>query len=59
MNKTFDTSNDLICPITLQLFRDPVLAGDGHVYEHEAITRWILYCTNMNIFRMKQKSLKK
>ena len=33
---------DLSCPITLQLFRDPVIAGDGRVYEREAITRWIL-----------------
>jgi hypothetical protein len=32
---------DLICPITLELFCDPVLAGDGHVYEREAITKWI------------------
>lgn len=36
------TVNDLICPITLELFRDPVVAGDGHVYEREAITQWIL-----------------
>lgn len=32
----------LICPITLELFRDPVKAKDGHVYERRAITRWIL-----------------
>ena len=25
----------LICPITLELFRDPVLAEDGHTYERE------------------------
>ena len=38
-----DNENDeLICPITLQLFVDPVKAGDGHVYEREAIQRWIL-----------------
>jgi hypothetical protein len=35
-------NDDLICPITLELFRDPVIAEDGHVYEREAITRWIL-----------------
>jgi hypothetical protein len=33
---------ELICPITLQLFLDPVKATDGHVYERDAITRWIL-----------------
>ncbi|UJR17797.1 hypothetical protein I4U23_004696 [Adineta vaga] len=32
---------DLFCPITLQLFRDPVIAADGHVYEREAIIQWI------------------
>ena len=36
------TVNDLFCPTTLELFRDPVIAGDGHVYEREAITQWIL-----------------
>lgn len=35
-------SEDLICPITLQLFRDPVRAKDGHVYERQAIVTWIL-----------------
>ena len=35
-------NEDLTCPITLGPFRDPVIARDGHVYEREAITRWIL-----------------
>ena len=36
------TADDsLICPITLELFRDPVLAQDGHTYEREAIVEWI------------------
>jgi hypothetical protein len=37
-------SNDddsLCCPITHELFRDPVIAADGRLYEREAITRWI------------------
>ena len=34
-------NDDLTCPITLEPFRDPVRAKDGHVYEREAITRWI------------------
>ena len=39
---TTDEDNDeLVCPITMEVFRDPVLAGDGRVYEREAITRWI------------------
>jgi serine/threonine protein kinase len=38
MNKPDDS---LLCPITLVLFRDPVLADDGHTYEREAIIKWI------------------
>lgn len=33
--------DSLLCPITLELFRDPVLAQDGHTYEKDAITEWI------------------
>ena len=41
-NKEEISKDELICPITLELFRDPVKAKDGHVYERQAITRWIL-----------------
>jgi hypothetical protein len=34
--------DELICPITLSVFRDPVIAKDGHAYERTAISRWIL-----------------
>jgi serine/threonine protein kinase len=33
--------DSLICPITFELFRDPVLAQDGHTYERKAIQNWI------------------
>ena len=33
--------DSLLCPITLELFRDPVVAEDGHTYEREAIVEWI------------------
>ena len=36
-----DDDDSLICPITQELFRDPVLAEDGRLYERAAITRWI------------------
>lgn len=36
-----DGGESLICPITQELFRDPVIAEDGRLYEREAITRWI------------------
>jgi hypothetical protein len=41
-NDTF-ILNALTCPITLELFVDPVLADDGHTYERSAIIEWIKY----------------
>tara|TARA_Y100001970_G_C13957912_1_gene711669 strand:- start:320 stop:865 length:546 start_codon:yes stop_codon:yes gene_type:complete len=35
-----EISNELICPITQELFIDPVIAEDGQVYEREAIEEW-------------------
>ena len=32
--------HELICPITHDLMRDPVLAADGHAYERVAIEDW-------------------
>jgi hypothetical protein len=31
------SAGSLLCPITLELFRDLVLAQDGHTYERQAI----------------------
>ncbi len=42
MTSSAKSNDDLICPITLQIFHDPVIAGDGHTYERAAIVRWIL-----------------
>ena len=33
--------NALTCPITLELFVDPVLASDGYTYERSAIVEWV------------------
>ncbi len=30
-----------ICPITLEPFKDPVVAYDGHTYERIAIEKWL------------------
>ena len=32
--------DEFVCPITLELMTDPVLAEDGHTYERSAITDW-------------------
>ncbi|CAF0782165.1 unnamed protein product [Adineta steineri] len=29
------------CPITNEIFRDPVMGDDGHTYERKAITEWL------------------
>jgi hypothetical protein len=40
-NEESFSEKNLICPITNKIFQDPVLAGDGHVYERTAIVQWI------------------
>lgn len=37
-----ETPDELRCPISLQLFRDPVIASDMHTYERRAIEAWQL-----------------
>lgn len=37
MSNDIDTMDNLCCPITLEIYLDPVVASDGHVYEREAI----------------------
>lgn len=41
MDDNNNNNDELICPITYELFHDPVRANDGHTYEREAITEWI------------------
>jgi hypothetical protein len=31
-----------MCPVTLELMKDPVLAADGHSYERRAIEQWLM-----------------
>ncbi|GJN34576.1 hypothetical protein PR202_gb23252 [Eleusine coracana subsp. coracana] len=33
-----------LCPITMQLMRDPVVIETGHAYERDAIVRWFKEC---------------
>ena len=40
--KSISPPRELVCPITLELFTDPVIAlGDGYTYERKAIITWI------------------
>lgn len=36
------TSKLLICPISLEIFKDPVIAADGFTYERFTIEKWFL-----------------
>jgi len=40
-NNPSDLLDSLKCPITYELFHDPVIGSDGHTYERENITAWI------------------
>ena len=34
---------EIVCPITDEIMRDPVMAADGHTYERRAITEWFAH----------------
>ncbi len=36
-----DEHPDFLCPITLELMHDPVIAADGHTYERADIREWL------------------
>lgn len=43
LNKTYksDIPNEFLCPITEEVFVDPVMTCDGHTYERKAIEAWL------------------
>jgi hypothetical protein len=38
---TMDIPEEFICPLTLEIMRDPVVSRYGHSYERDAILRWL------------------
>ncbi|ONM57094.1 U-box domain-containing protein 24 [Zea mays] len=36
-----------VCPITMQVMRDPVVIDTGHAFEREAIARWFAECRDL------------
>mmetsp|Transcript_45561 Transcript_45561/g.53348 ORF Transcript_45561/g.53348 Transcript_45561/m.53348 type:complete len:344 (-) Transcript_45561:300-1331(-) len=38
--ESISPSRELVCPITQELLRDPVVAEDGHTYERTSMLRW-------------------
>jgi len=39
-NQAADVPQDYLCPLTLEIFKDPVITTDGQTYEREAIETW-------------------
>jgi len=35
-----EPNENFLCPITQEIFKDPVVAADGHTYERSALERW-------------------
>ena len=40
-NKGVDIPNDFLCPITQEIFINPVMIDDGNTYEKDAIEEWL------------------
>eukprot|EP00121_Abeoforma_whisleri_P005064 Awhi_evm1s4580 len=36
-----DIPQSFLCPLTLQIMKDPVMDGEGNSYEREAIEKWL------------------
>ena len=36
-----EVPNEYLCPITMDIMRDPVIAMDGHTYDRKAISSWL------------------
>jgi len=49
-------SGMLICPITQEIFREPVILSDGNTYEKEAILKWLVDHNTSPITREKLSS---
>ncbi|KAK9052219.1 hypothetical protein SSX86_028847 [Deinandra increscens subsp. villosa] len=53
-NKKPITPDDFLCPISLELIRDPVIVSTGQTYERSYIQRWI-NCGNTTCPKTQQK----
>merc|ERR1719393_553661 len=41
LDELCDEDSEMCCPVTLMLFRDPVIASDGFMYEAESVKQLI------------------
>jgi hypothetical protein len=44
---------EFICPITMTVFTDPVIAADGHSYERSAIEEWLAHHATSPLTNLK------
>jgi hypothetical protein len=44
---------EFICPITMTVFTDPVIAADGHSYERQAIEEWLAHHATSPLTNLK------
>ena len=45
-----------MCPVTLGMMKDPVLASDGHSYERSAIIEWLSKCNRSPVTNLELAS---
>jgi len=45
---------DFVCPITLEIMENPVIAADGHSYERTALENWLKNGTKTSLLTRKQ-----
>lgn len=43
----YEHPDELVCPISRQIFRDPVICNDGHTYERNELGKWFEKNKNM------------
>ena len=41
MQDSGNIPNEFLCPISLEIMRDPVICKDGHTYERAVILKWL------------------
>ena len=41
MQSAMCSMHSAVCPITMDMMTDPVMAADGHTYERDALLRWL------------------
>lgn len=59
VERSLQIPNEFLCPLTREVFKDPVITKDGHTYERKAIAMWFANhdTSPMTNMRLNDKSL--